>query len=170
MTIRISLLLLLSSLFLFQCNGLRSLTEPTERPSVTESGTEASVLRQDMVNFALEQTGVPYQYGGRSPRTGFDCSGLTHYVFDRFDLELTPVSRVQETEGQKIKISQAQPGDLVFFRRSALGNVFHVALVVENGSDGLYVVHSTSSRGVIRQKITGNSYWQPKLSSARRYF
>ncbi|MEM1215841.1 MAG: C40 family peptidase [Bacteroidota bacterium] len=154
---------------LFQCAEFRSVVgEPATTD--TRRGNSTTQLRQNMVDFALAQQGAGYQYGGRLPRTGFDCSGFTYFVYQNFDLQLTPVSRVQETEGRTIKLAQAQPGDLVFFRRSAAGKVFHVALVVENSSDGLYVIHSTSSRGVIRQRITGNSYWEPKLSTARRYF
>ena len=60
-----------------------------------------------------------------------------------------------------------QPGDLVFFRRSSRENIFHVALVVKNDRDGIQVIHSTSSRGVVLDNITKSTYWAPKLSEAR---
>jgi cell wall-associated NlpC family hydrolase len=125
-------------------------------------------MRQQIVDFALAQQGARYKYAGRSPRTGFDCSGFTYYVMDNFGITLTPVSRVQEEEGQRIRIEEATAGDLVFFRRSRAGAVFHVALVISNDRDGLRVVHSTSSRGVVVDNIQESSYWRPKLSTARR--
>jgi cell wall-associated NlpC family hydrolase len=119
------------------------------------------------VSFAAEQKGVRYKYAGRSPRTGFDCSGFTHYVYDAFDVNLTPVSRVQEDEGKRINLDDAQAGDLIFFRRSATGPVFHVALVVSQSPGNLTVIHSTSSRGVIMENIYASSYWRTKRMSAR---
>ena len=82
-------------------------------------------------------------------------------------MELTPVSRVQEGEGKKISVDNAQPGDLLFFRRSRGGSVFHVALVVKNEPNNLTVVHSTSSRGVIVENIRNSSYWSSKVTTAR---
>jgi cell wall-associated NlpC family hydrolase len=158
-------------LSLSQCSSLETLfrdgTTPRTTSRTPRAGSETQ-LRQRVVDFALAQQGARYKYGGRSPRTGFDCSGFTHYVMNNFGIELTPVSRVQEDEGQRIRLEEASAGDLVFFRRSRAGAVFHVALVVSNDRDGLRVVHSTSSRGVIVDNVQQNSYWRPKLSSARR--
>lgn len=124
-------------------------------------------LRQSIVDFAREHIGARYRYGGRDPRNGFDCSGFTHYVLDRHDINLTPQSGAQAEQGRRISPRDAQPGDLVFFQRSAAGPVFHVALVVANAPDGLVVVHSTTSKGVIETNISQSSYWGPKLRSAR---
>lgn len=123
-------------------------------------------MRQNVANFALEQQGARYKYAGRSPRTGFDCSGFTHYVFDAFDVDLTPVSRVQEDEGRRIDVKDARTGDLLFFRKSRGGSVFHVALVVKNEANNLTVIHSTSSRGVIMENIYDSSYWRSKVTTA----
>lgn len=124
-------------------------------------------LRDNVVQLALNQLGSRYKYAGRTPRSGFDCSGFTYFVFGEFDISVTPVSRSQETEGRRIDLDNVRAGDLVFFRRSRTGPVFHVALVVRNDRDGLVVVHSTSSRGVVVDNIDQSSYWRPKLSSAR---
>lgn len=123
--------------------------------------------RQNIVEYAVSQQGAKYKYAGRSPKTGFDCSGFVYYVFDSFNVELTTNSRDQEKEGRVISLNEAKPGDLVFFRRSKSGSVFHVALVVDNTSDGITVVHSTTSRGVIVENITKSSYWKSKVTSAR---
>jgi cell wall-associated NlpC family hydrolase len=123
--------------------------------------------RQNIVEYAVSQQGAKYKYAGRSPKTGFDCSGFVYYVFDAFNVQLTPNSRDQEQEGRTIALKEAKPGDLVFFRRSKAGSVFHVALVVDNTSDGITVVHSTSSRGVIVENITKSSYWKSKVTTAR---
>ncbi|MBK6950189.1 MAG: C40 family peptidase [Haliscomenobacter sp.] len=62
---------------------------------------------------------------------------------------------------------QSDAGDLIFFRRSASEPVFHVSLVIENDGKSLWVVHSTTSRGVIQEDLLASSYWKPKIYSAR---
>ena len=148
-------------LFLTSCGGL----QPVSGSSGATSSKEAS-LRKDIVQYAKKYEGTKYKYAGRSPK-GFDCSGFTHYVMDEFGIAITPVSRVQETEGKVISLKQAKAGDLIFFRKTKAGKVFHVSLVVANTSDGLYVIHSTSSRGVVIDNITQNSYWNKKIATAR---
>jgi len=150
--------------------GLAARGGTTIKGNTSHSHTSpTSQLRSSIVDYAKQQQGVKYNYGGRSPRSGFDCSGFTYYAYEHFDIDITPVSRVQETEGQRIALKDAQPGDLVFFRKSKAGSVFHVALVVGNSSEGIQVAHSTTSRGVIVENITKSSYWKPKLSSARTF-
>jgi cell wall-associated NlpC family hydrolase len=160
---------LLLSLMMFQCGSVQQLFEPTTpRSGSSSSGSNSiSQLRKNVVGLALQQQGARYKYAGESPRTGFDCSGLTHYVFGSFDVDLTRTSRSQENDGKAIKVERVQPGDLIFFRKSRAGNVFHVSLVVENSREGIIVVHSTSSRGVIRENISASSYWNSKVWSAR---
>lgn len=143
----------------------------TDLPSTDPSGRTGSlskeeVLRLDIVDYAKTFLGTDYLYAGRNPREGFDCSGFTYFVMDKFDISLPPSSRAQEGQGRKIAVSRVQPGDLIFYRRSAGTAVFHVSLVVAREADGIYVIHSTS-RGVVMDNITTSSYWAPKISTAR---
>ncbi|MCB0641884.1 MAG: C40 family peptidase [Phaeodactylibacter sp.] len=140
--------------------------KPEERPQEKPEEKVYLSTRDAVVKYAKEQLGSDYKYGGRSPK-GFDCSGFTYFVFGAFEVELTPVSRVQETEGAMIPVADAQPGDLVFFRRSKNGDVFHVGLVVSNGPEGIVVIHSTTSRGVVIDNISQSSYWSAKYMTAR---
>jgi cell wall-associated NlpC family hydrolase len=139
---------------------------PGEPVSTDPTPNAEMRLRQDIVSYAKEQLGTKYKYAGRSPRTGFDCSGFTYYVMDEFGVDLSTSSRAQENQGRKIKVSEAKTGDLIFFRRSKNGAVFHVALVVSNDREGLRVIHSTS-RGVVIDNLSTSSYWKPKISTAR---
>lgn len=133
-------------------------------PPVAVEGEAA--LRQEAVRYARTFLGTPYKLGGTSPRGGFDCSGFTSYVMDQVDVVLSRTSGMQEKDGKKVKLKDVKPGDLIFYRRSPLGKVFHVSLVVDNRADGIHVIHSTS-RGVVEDNITQSSYWEPKISSAR---
>lgn len=151
------------SVVLTSCSIIQENTVSTR--AETEALTEEDQLRQEIVAYAKEQLGARYRYAGKDPR-GFDCSGFTYYVMNKFDIELPPSSKYQEDEGRSIKIADVKAGDLVFFRRVKVGKPFHVALVVANDRDGLQVIHSTS-RGVVIDNITKSSYWKNKVSSAR---
>lgn len=123
-------------------------------------------IRQQVVGDATELLGVSYRYGGVDPRRGMDCSGMLNYVFQNVGITLRRSSREQVKDGVAIRKKEVAPGDLVFFARG--GTVFHVALVVAyDGGDQMEVIHSTSSKGVIRQEILNNSYWAPKIHSYR---
>ena len=123
-------------------------------------------LRKDIVDYAHDYIGTEYVYGGKTP-DGFDCSGFTCHVMKKYDVKLPPVSASQAKEGKKVKMKNAQPGDLVFFRKTPAGKIFHVALVVDNDDkEGLKVIHSTS-RGVVVDNISKSDYWRPKISIVR---
>ena len=134
--------------------------------SIYPSRSSAAVsVRSQLVDRASQTLGAAYTYGGTSPRQGFDCSGFTQYILQSARVSLPHQSAAQARTGTKIRPAEAQPGDLVYFARG--GRIFHVALVVRNDAQGMEVIHSTSSRGVIRENITRSSYWQPKLAGAR---
>ena len=143
------------------------LDEPAENPDLPE--TEEALLRKEAVGYAKTFLGTKYKLGGTSPKSGFDCSGFTSYVMKQVDIALSRTSQAQENNGKKVRLKNVQPGDLIFYRRTPLGKVFHVSMVVANKEDGIYVIHSTS-RGVVIDNVTKSSYWSPKISSARSVF
>lgn len=123
-------------------------------------------LRSDLTAFAKKHVGTKYRYGGKSP-TGFDCSGFTTYVMRQFDVPVSGPSYSQEKLGTKVTAAKAQSGDLVFFRKSRSGKVFHVALVYSNNNGDLSLIHSTSSRGVVVDRLSDSSYWRSKVMTIR---
>lgn len=134
--------------------------------AATKSGTSERQFRQEVVQYALRLQGTSYKYAGTSPQTGFDCSGFTSYVLKQFKITLSPASAAQSTEGLPVRLNAVQPGDILVFGKNQR-NIQHVALVVENSRDGVIVVHSTTSRGVIRENISTSSYWKPLVLGAR---
>lgn len=122
-------------------------------------------LREWIIDYAQEFKGTRYRYAGRSPKTGFDCSGFTSYVLHEFELNASSSSSTQSTQGIKIALDDVLPGDLVFF--GSKKHIQHVAMVVECGPEGIICVHSTSSRGVIIENISTSKYWRPRILFAR---
>ncbi|MEM6965027.1 MAG: C40 family peptidase [Bacteroidota bacterium] len=165
---RCVLLLLLAAIFLASCSSANrtyrsDISKNTTRKS-TERG-ERKQLRKSIVKHSKKYVGIPYKYAGKTPKTGFDCSGFTAYVFKKFNIEISTGSRYQARTGREIPLKRAKPGDLLFFGKGR--KVTHVALVTRNTREGIEVIHSTSSRGIMVQNVSKSSYWKPKILFAR---
>jgi cell wall-associated NlpC family hydrolase len=106
---------------------------------------------------ALRYLGVPYLWGGASPATGFDCSGLVMYVYAQLGISLPHYAAAQYQLGTPVDQSQLQPGDLVFF--DALD---HVGIYIGNGQ----FVHAPQTGDVV--KITALSDFGDGYVGARR--
>jgi cell wall-associated NlpC family hydrolase len=96
------------------------------RTSASRSATRSSISgRAGVVGVASRYLGVPYRYGGSTPR-GFDCSGFVQYVYGRLGIRLPRTAQQQYNATRHIARSQARPGDLVFFFVG--GRVTHVGI------------------------------------------
>ena len=138
----------------------------SNRPSSRPVDPQELEFRREVVRYALALQGSAYKYAGTSPHTGFDCSGFTSYVMRQFKVTISPASSAQSREGRAVDVKAVQPGDLIIFGKNR-NNIQHVALVIENGRKGIEVIHSTTSRGVIRENISTSSYWEPRILLAR---
>jgi cell wall-associated NlpC family hydrolase len=93
-------------------NGLGTVNAPNERSAIA-------------LRAALTQLGVPYVWGGATPGSGLDCSGLTQYAYGQAGVELPHYSGAQAT-GMRVSLQDLQPGDLIVWEG-------HVAMYVGNG-------------------------------------
>jgi murein DD-endopeptidase len=111
------------------------------------------------VRIALKAVGVPYRWGGSSPRTGFDCSGLVAWAYGRLGIALPHSSYALYGQGRSVSRARLRPGDLVFF--SGLG---HVGLYVGRGR----MVHAPHSGRLVEVVSLGGSNYGSRLMGARR--
>jgi cell wall-associated NlpC family hydrolase len=105
-------------------SGQRTNPAPTPAPKlapVPVSGSRGAAV----IAIASRYFGVPYRYGGSSPR-GFDCSGLVMYVFSQLGIHLPRTAGAQYGATRRVSRSEARPGDLVFFFGG--GGVSHVGI------------------------------------------
>lgn len=137
--------------------------EPAEVPENTVVAEESSSLkkrRQDMVDYAKKQLGVPYEWAGEDPG-GFDCSGFTSYVLKEFNKDIPRRAEDQYKASKKIRQSNAQKGDLVFFNNGS--GVSHVGMIVSEKGAPLVMIHASSSKGIIITEIETSEYWLKRL-------
>ena len=113
---------------------------------------------------AISLVGTPYRYGGNTPESGFDCSGLVNYVYrDMLDMRLPRTSRdLAALEGPRIAPDRLSGGDLVFFGSG--GTVSHVGIYVGEGR----FVHAPNSGGTVRLDRLDGSWWRDHYRGARR--
>ena len=119
---------------------------------------------QDVATYALGLLGVNYKFGGNSPETGLDCSGLVRYVFQEVTgVSLPRTAKEMSGLGSKVTIADLKPGDLVFFntRRFAFSHV------------GIYLgdnrfVHAPRRGREVTVASLDQAYWQKHFNGARR--
>lgn len=130
----------------------------------------ADVLTSKMMEYASKFLGTRYRLGATGPSM-FDCSGFTSYVFRNFGITLNRTSRMQYTQGTKVRVNDMQPGDLIFFScaSSGRGNVGHVGIVVESDGDGgCKFIHASVKHGVTYQKFPDNGYYDRHFIGVKR--
>ena len=127
--------------------------------------TIESDLRDELIRTAKSFIGIPYKWGGESPKEGFDCSGLTMTVYQLNGLDLPRTSRQQWVSGMPINRRQLSKGDLVFFATSGGHRVSHVGIYA--GSDRF--IHAPRRGQRIRIASLSSSYYKKRYVGARRY-
>lgn len=133
-------------------------TTDEETPVVSRGGGRAISLdcsADELVEYAKEFLGVPYQYGGATP-DGFDCSGFTQYVVANFDGYLPHSSSEQYSYGISVEKDELQPGDLVFFSSSGdSSKIGHVGIYVGDGK----FIHAPQAGGSVELSNMTNVYF-----------
>lgn len=109
-----------------------------------------------LISTAKSYIGVPYQFGGTSPKA-FDCSGYLQYVFAKEGINIPRTADEQYKLGLRTKSSkELVPGDLVFFETYEKG-ASHCGLYLGQGE----FIHTSSSKGVRVDKLS-DEYWSPR--------
>lgn len=119
------------------------------------------VQGKDIVSRAAKYKGVPYVFGGTTPK-GFDCSGYVQYVFKDCKAALPRLADEQALKGVFVTQRQLRPGDLVFFT-TYLPGASHVGIYAGSGQ----FWSASSSKGVILSSLK-DEYWKTRYYGARR--
>ena len=118
----------------------------------------------DPLMHASEMLGTRYRYGGKSPATGFDCSGLVAHVFERaWGLSLPHNAHAQSKVGTPVKRVALVPGDLVFYN-TRNRPYSHVGIYVGEGR----FLHAPRPGARVRIENLDTKYWRARFNGARR--
>ncbi|MGU7780576.1 NlpC/P60 family protein [Burkholderia sp. PU8-34] len=123
-----------------------------------------SVGQEEISIQAMSLVGVPYRWGGNTPASGFDCSGLVRYVIGRAaDVDLPRTTADMSGRGMSIDPDQVAPGDLIFFNTTGRPHS-HVGIYVGK----LRFVNAPSTGGTVRLDYLTNPYWAKRFDGIRR--
>ncbi len=125
---------------------------------------EASEAVSSILDLAREQLGIPYVYGGASPSTGFDCSGLVYYCFTQNGYSMNRTASGQYRQGVSVNKEDLKPGDLVFFASTGGWYIGHVGIYL---GDGEFIHASSGGRRIMINKLS-ETYWVKYYYGARR--
>ena len=102
-----------------RAGGALGATTRADKPM--SHATAVARKQAKVVRFARHFLGIRYSYGGTSPRSGFDCSGFTRFIYAHFGITLPHYSGAQFDRGRRVSRAGLRPGDLLFF--DGLGHV-----------------------------------------------
>ena len=139
-------------------------SRPAYAPTPTIDASPADPVRaNDVLMRALGLVGTPYRWGGNTPASGFDCSGLVGFVFrDAAGLDLPRTTReLADLHASEPPRQRLAPGDLLLF---GVGSVNHVGIYVGQGR----FVHAPNEGGVVRLDRLDGPYWRDSYRGAKR--
>ena len=111
-----------------QSGGADNTTNRSERAGSKGKRATGNATGTKVVQEAEKYLGRPYHYGGNSPKTNFDCSGLTQWSFKEAGMNIPRVAKDQQSAGKEVPKNQLRAGDLIFKGNPA----HHVALMIDN--------------------------------------
>jgi hypothetical protein len=123
-----------------------------------------SIGREEISIQAMSLVGIPYRWGGNTPDSGFDCSGLVRYVVLRAaSVNLPRTTADMSGRGESIEPDGIAPGDLIFFNTTGRAHS-HVGIYVGK----LRFVNAPSTGGTVRLDYLTNPYWAKRFDGIRR--
>lgn len=127
---------------------------------------DSDSIGYQMAQKALSYNGYPYVWGGASPSTGFDCSGLVYYIAKCFGYSIPHGSTSQYAYGTYVEKADLQPGDFVFFENTYTEGISHCGIYI---GDGKFIHASTSETGVKISSLN-DTYYINHYYGARRIY
>lgn len=118
-----------------------------------------------VAEYAKQYLGYSYVVGGKTPESGFDCSGFTRYVYSNFGYSLGSTASSQTNLGTEVSRENLQIGDLILFYNEGKTAIGHTGIYIGNGE---FVHAANPDRGVVTDNINSNSYYNERFVSARR--
>ncbi len=156
---------LLGLLLLTACSSRGPVNEPLVMQYKQPLGA-FNPAADELLFRAIGLVGTPYVWGGNTPASGFDCSGLIGFVYqDAAGIRLPRTTQqMMQMKGLQVARNQLESGDIVFFSTAGNGRVSHAGIYVGEGR----FVHAPSSGGTVRLDSVNAAYWNKAYLQAKR--
>ena len=137
---------------------------PLDSVKATEQSEAAATKREAEANLAQSLVSTRYTWGGSSPATGFDCSGLVHHVFRSLGYTIGRTVEEQFTAGRRVRLEELRPGDVVFYQNTYMRGLSH---------DGIYIgggrfIHAVDESTGVAITPLNSPYWEQRYVDAIR--
>lgn len=144
--------------------GMLAQLSGTLTSQLSAARTTVGEKASDVLTQAMGLLGVPYQNGGTSEETGFDCSGFVRHLYEKSFGRLLPRRANEQAKAtETIERDDLKPGDLVFF--NTMKRAFsHVGIYMGDGK----FIHAPRAGKSIRVDDMRSAYWQKRFNGARR--
>jgi cell wall-associated NlpC family hydrolase len=164
------LLLMLLLLVSFSAQGQETLKQdlpPNRQQSQKIENTfyKPFETRKIIVQHAIHNLGRTYKWSGDSPSTGFDCSGLIVYTYQKVDIYIPRTVKAQFSSGKPVNKKKLKPGDLVFFKNPTAQNVYHVGIFIDKNT----FVHAPGQGKPVSYGYLTNPYFKKYYIGSRTY-
>jgi len=146
-------------LFLALMYGCSTAPAIKYRSNVKYSGKTS----EQVIKIAKSMLGQPYRYGGHSPKTGFDCSGLVYFSYLQVGITLPRTSRGQYSASEPVSKSSIKRGDLLFFRINRR-KISHVGIYLGKNR----FIHAPSSGKKVSIAKLDSPYWRKRFARGGR--
>ena len=144
------------------CSSQPEGVRPSQQPAVSLN----NALREEVVTYSMWLVDKDYRFGGQTPETGFDCSGMVSYVYMKVaGIKLPHNAAMIAKEGKEISRSKLAAGDLVFFRSNDKGFA-HVGIYIGNDR----FIHAPNSMSKVRISRLSSSYYDTNFQTAITFF
>lgn len=146
-------------------NTRQEIEKVEQSNAISEVNTKSTNNGLEVVEFAKKYLGTSYVSGGKTPETGFDCSGYTKYIFGNFGYTLGDTASGQNSVGSEVSRENLKEGDLLLFYDEAKTKIGHTGIYIGNDQ----FIHSANpQRGVVIDNFSTNSYYSSRFITARR--
>ena len=136
-------------------------------PEQTQDSQDSlkSNQRKIIAQYAISSLGLPYHWGGNSPETGLDCSGLVVYTHQMADIIIPRTANAQFENGRVITLQNLQIADLVFFKDLRGNKDYHVGIYVGDGR----FIHAPGKGRIITYEFLNTPYFLNRYIGSRSY-
>lgn len=135
---------------------------PSRASRIRVPNLNADARAAKVIALAKTFVGGRYVFGGSSPGSGFDCSGLVAYVYGKNGVSMPRTAAEQFSRGKSVRFDELAPGDLIFQSGTYKAGISHVAIYIGDGK----ILHAKGEKyGIVIDSV---GPWKPGAPGARR--